>query len=66
MRISDDELIVIIFFFCASFFIGGILGYNVGNAAGWSTATKETMNFCVEKPKECKVKYEFYKLEQQK
>lgn len=66
MRISGDELTVIIFFFCASFFIGGITGYIVGNVDGWSSATKETINFCVEKPKECKVKYEFYKLEQQK
>jgi hypothetical protein len=45
---------------------GGVAGYCIGNVDGISTATKDTINLCVEKPKECKVKYDFYQLEKQK
>ena len=34
-------------------------GYSVGE----KSARKETISYCVEKPADCKIKYDFYKLE---
>ena len=47
-------------------FLGGFLGYIIGRDDAGRRTTKETINLCVEKPKECKVKYDFYQLEKQK
>jgi hypothetical protein len=47
-------------------FLGGILGYIIGHVVAGRRTTEETINLCVEKPKECKVKYDFYQLENQK
>ena len=38
------------------------LGYIFGFTMGEQFTQKETINFCVEKPAECKTKYDYFKL----
>ena len=38
------------------------LGYIIGFTMGEQFAQKETINFCVEKPADCKTKYDYFKL----
>ena len=45
-----------------SLFVGTIYGIELGE----KSATKETVKICVEKPQECKIMYEFYKLSESK
>jgi hypothetical protein len=42
------------------------VGYIVGFTVGEQFSQKETINFCIEKPAECKTKYDYFKLEEQK
>lgn len=42
------------------------LGYAFGFSMGEQFSQKETINFCVEKLVECKTKYDYFKLEEQK
>lgn len=42
------------------------VGYGIGFTMGEQFSQKETINFCVEQPSACKVKYDYYKLENQK
>lgn len=44
------------------FAAGYIIGFNMGE----QFSQKETINFCVEKPAECKTKYDYFKIEEQK
>lgn len=45
-------------------FVGGlIMGLLLNLNSGYQEATKSTTIFCVEKPKECKIRYDYYKLE---
>jgi len=67
MKTDTDELMDAFFAtVCCAFLLGGTLGYIVGLVDIGPRTTKETINLCVEKPKECKVKYDFYQLEKQK
>ena len=43
-------------------FIGTVYGIGLGE----KSATRETVKTCVEKPQECKIMYEFYKLSENK
>ena len=43
------------------FFVGAI-GFSMGE----QFSQQETINFCVEKPADCKIKYDYYKLENKK
>ena len=36
--------------------------YGIGFTMGEQFTQKETINFCVEKPAECKTKYDYFKL----
>jgi len=42
---------------------GLILGMLINTNSGAPEATKSATIFCVEKPKECKIGYDYYKLE---
>ena len=42
------------------------LGYIFGFTMGEQFSQKETINFCVEKPAECKMKYDYFKLLEKK
>jgi F0F1-type ATP synthase assembly protein I len=67
MKTDTDELIDrFLILVCWGFLMGGILGCIIGLVDVGRRTTKETINLCVEKPKECKVKYDFYQLENQK
>ena len=43
-----------------------VIGYAFGFTIGEQFTQKETIVYCVEKPADCKVKYDYYKLENQK
>jgi len=45
-----------------SLFIGTVYGIELGE----KSAIRETVKTCVEKPQECKIMYEFYKLSESK
>ena len=38
------------------------LGYIIGFTMGEQFSQQETINFCVEKPADCKTKYDYFKL----
>jgi len=45
-------------------FVGGVtMGLLLNYKSGAPEATKSATIFCVEKPKECKIRYDYYKLE---
>ena len=41
------------------------VGYGIGFTMGEQFTQKETINFCVEKPADCKTKYDYFKIEEQ-
>lgn len=41
-------------------------GISLGQYDGEKRATKETIIYCVEKPADCKIKYDYYMLENHK
>jgi Na+-transporting methylmalonyl-CoA/oxaloacetate decarboxylase gamma subunit len=60
---NDDNFAVFVFLplgLCVVVFIMGALA---GQGMGENKATRETIVYCVEKPADCKVKYDYYKLE---
>ena len=61
MNDNDDFFpFLIIFLLVAG--LSFMFGFNTGE-----TSTKrETISYCVEKPADCKIKYDFYKLENKK
>lgn len=60
---NDSSLSFFIFIaIIALFGIGYVIGYDLGE----QFAQKETIVYCVEKPADCKIKYDFYKLEDKK
>ena len=48
------------------FMISLIPGFVIGSISGEQRATKETTISCIQQPKECKIKYDFYTLENTK
>jgi hypothetical protein len=42
------------------------VGYGIGFTMGEQFSQHETINFCVEKPADCKTKYDYFKLEVRK
>ena len=63
---NDDNFIIFVLLplgLCAVVFLAGIA---VGQSDGENRGSKETIIYCVEKPADCKVKYDYYKLENQK
>ena len=58
---SSLKLFIII---CISSVFG--FGYIIGFKMEEQFSQQETINFCVEKPANCKTKYDYYKLENQK
>ena len=54
------------FFICIGIITLLVIGYAFGFTNGEQFAQKETIIYCVEKPADCKVKYDYYKLENQK
>ena len=62
----EEELPSITLLFFLVFMIALILGTTVGSITGEERATKETTIYCIQQPKECKIKYDFYTLENTK
>lgn len=61
---NDDNMPpLFIFIVNVAMFIGG---YVCGFSMGEQFSQHETINFCVEKPVDCKTKYDYFKLEEQK
>ena len=59
---NDDNFIIFVLLplgLCAAVFLAGI-------AVGQSDGENRGIIYCVEKPADCKVKYDYYKLENQK
>ncbi len=61
---DHDNSITLFIIICISSVFG--FGYIIGFKMGEASAQHETINFCVEQPSACKVKYDYYKLENQK
>jgi hypothetical protein len=59
---DGSEVVGILIAFIALFFIGYGLGFTMGD----QFSQHETINFCVEKPADCKIKYDYFKLEARK
>ena len=60
---STDDLIVPVFFSICSIALGVYLfGHNMGYNHGKETAIK----YCIEKPAECKLEYDYLKLQEKK
>lgn len=55
-----DNSIKIFIFICISSVFG--FGYIIGFKIGEQSPQKETINFCVEKPADCKTKNDYFKL----
>lgn len=49
-----------------SIMLGVFLGMVVATVTERSATEKKTIMYCIEKPSACKVKYDYYKLENQK
>lgn len=62
----EDELRPFLFLGVLVFMTALILGTVIGSISGEQRATKETTISCIEQPKECKIKYDFYTLENTK
>ena len=63
MNDYDNSIKIFIFIVISSIFG---FGYIIGFKMGEQSSQKETINFCVEKPVDCKTKYDCFKLEEQK
>ena len=59
MHDHDNSISLFILIVISSIF--GV-GYIIGFTMGEQFTQKETINFCVEKPAECKTKYDYFKI----
>jgi len=59
-----DSSLTLFIIICISSVFG--FGYIIGFKMEEQFSQQETINFCVEKPANCKTKYDYYKLENQK
>lgn len=59
----DDDNSISLFILIVIFAIFGA-GYVIGFTMGEQFSQHETINFCVEKPVDCKTKYDYFKLEE--
>lgn len=57
----NDDSMPTLFIFIPIIALFG-LGYTIGFAMGEQFSQHETINFCVEKPVDCKTKYDYFKL----
>ncbi len=64
MYSNDDNLwgLILLFVFCSS--LVGMLLYADGQ--GYKKGVNETLVLCIENAKDCKIKYDYLKLEEQK
>ncbi len=64
MYSNDDNLwgLILLFVFCSS--LVGMLLYVDGQ--GYKKGVNETLVLCIENAKDCKIKYDYLKLEEQK
>lgn len=63
---KDDTFNLFVGFFCigiSCFVFGVVLGGLWTDERVIDETNKSTTIFCVEKPKECKIRYDYYKLE---
>lgn len=61
---NDNNITPLIVLFGIAFVVA--LSFAQGYSMGETSAKKETIVYCVEQPSSCKVKYDYYKLENQK
>lgn len=61
---NDNNITPLIVLFGIAFVVA--LSFAQGYSMGEASAKKETIVYCAEKPADCKIKYDFYKLENSK
>lgn len=61
---EDDDLnyLIAVIVLISSLFCGTIFGMVLGE----KSATRESVKMCIEKPADCKTKYDYFKIEEQK
>jgi len=60
---NDDWASVIVLFVLIASFMGMLL---FADGQGYKKGVNETLILCIEKPADCKIKYDYLKLEEQK
>jgi predicted Na+-dependent transporter len=59
---EDSAVIAVLIALVATFGLGYVFGFTMGE----QFSQHETIIFCVEKPADCKTKYDYFKLEARK
>lgn len=65
MNIEEDFTPSIILLGCTAFMCL-VLGLVIGTTTARQETEEHTIVYCVEQPKDCKIKYDFYKLQEAK
>jgi hypothetical protein len=63
---SDDDFTPILILLSCTALIFLVLGFTTGTVTARQETEEKTVVYCIEKPANCKVKYEFYKLQEEK
>ena len=62
---ENDFTPIFIILGCTAF-LGFVLGLTTGTSTARGETEEKTIVYCIEQPKDCKIKYDYYKLENQK